>query len=142
MPPPPSFPQSGPPSSALPPPPPGTPIAPVAGVTRGGRGNRRWVIVGAVVALLIVLGIVGELVSRSNSQFTIVPSSSTDGTFTAGDCVKLNSTTVTKADCLGAHDGQIIQVVHGGQSCPSGTDEFDVTDGTGNLCIDKGNSQS
>jgi len=94
-----------------------------------------------IVALLVVAGI-GAAVARSHTSgsHSIVSSSSTDGTFHAGDCVSLSTTRVTQADCGRAHDAQVIQVVHGADSCPAGTGEFSVTDGTGNLCLDKSNN--
>ncbi len=96
---------------------------------------------GAIVALVAIAGIGAALGrSHSSSNYPIVSSSSTDGTFHAGDCVSLSTTRVTQADCGRAHDAQIIQVVHGTDSCPVGTGEFSVTDGSGNLCLDKSNN--
>jgi hypothetical protein len=131
-----------------------TPLAPATGppvldgygvppppVSRG-RGwlTRRLVIVLAVVAALVVAAVVGVAISSHSSRLPLVTSSSTDGTFSAGDCVSLSATRVTKTDCGGAHDAQIIQVIHAQQGCPSGTVEFDVNDGSGNLCLDRGNN--
>jgi hypothetical protein len=104
--------------------------------------TRRLVVVLAVVAALVVLAVIGASVASHNSRYPIVSSSSTDGTFSAGDCVSLSTTRVTKADCATAHDAQIIEVIHGDSSCPAGTEEFDVNDGTGNLCLDRGNHSS
>lgn len=145
---PPSAPQT-PPPSAVPPPPPGTVPAPAPGAQlpmppgppRRGGISTRYIVIGVVVLLLIIGGI-ASIFARQNSHFTIVPSASTDGTFHAGDCVTLNSTSVHYADCSSAHDAQIIQVIHGSQSCPSGTEEYDVNDNTGNLCLDKSNSST
>jgi hypothetical protein len=106
----------------------------------GGRLNRRLLIVLAVIVVLVVAAFVGAALRSHSSRYTIVGSSSTDGTFSAGDCVSLSATRVTKADCGSAHDAQIIQVIHAGQTCPGGTEEFDVSDSTGNLCLDRGNS--
>ena len=133
------------------PPPPVAPLAvppapvaplPVPPAPPARRSNRTLFIVIGVVVVLVLIGGIVSLVSRQNSRFTIVPSASTDGTFHAGDCVTLTSTTVHNADCSSAHDAQIIQVIHGSETCPAGTQEFDVTDNTGNLCLDKGNSSS
>ena len=93
-----------------------------------------------VVTVLVVIGFIVAAVTRHNSRFSIVASSSTDGTFQAGNCVSLSASRVTQADCGGAHDAQIIQVIHAGHGCPLGTEEFDVNDGTGNLCLDRGNN--
>ena len=109
-------------------------------VRRGGFLTRRLVIVLAVIAALVGIAVIGAAVAAHNSRFTIVTSSSTDGTFSAGDCVSLSATRVTKMTCTGAHDAQIIQVIHATQMCPGGTEEFDVNDGTGNLCLDRGNN--
>ena len=127
---------------------PGSPIPSTAGaytaapppVSRGtGWLIRRLLIVAVVIAVLVVAALIGAAVSHTTHQ-TVVSSSSTDGTFTAGDCVSVSATRVTKADCSGAHDAQIIQVIHGTQTCPGGTVEFEVTDGTGSLCLDKSNN--
>jgi hypothetical protein len=127
-------------TSSLPPVPAGYGAAPPP-VSRGSRWlNRRLLIVLAVLAALVVIAVIGAAVAGHNSRYTIVSSSSTDGTFSAGDCVSLSATRVTKAQCTSAHDAQIIQVIHAKQTCPSGTEEFDVNDGTGNLCLDRGNN--
>lgn len=138
-PPPASIPAAAPPGSAPPAPLPGT--APAAVATRPGRGllRRRNIIIAAVV-LLLVIGAISEQFAGHNGNFTIVSSSSTDGTFHGGDCVSLTSTKVILAECSGAHDAQIIDVIHGSDSCPVGTEEYSVKDGTGNLCLDKSNS--
>ncbi len=103
--------------------------------------NRRLLIVLAVVAALVVAAVIGAaLTSSHSSRLPLVSSQSTDGTFHSGDCVSLSSTRVTKSDCGGAHDAQVIQVLHGQQTCLSGTNEFDVNDGSGNLCLDTGNN--
>ena len=85
-----------------------------------GRGwlNRRLLIMLAVVAALVVAAVIGAAISAHSSRLTMVSSQSTDGTFNAGDCVSLSATRVTKSDCGGAHDAQIIQVIHGKQTCP------------------------
>jgi hypothetical protein len=134
----PASPPPAPPAGVAPPPIPASYAPAPIGARRGWR-NRRLVILLAVIALLVIAGVVGAVVASHNSRFTIVSSSSTDGTFSAGDCVSLSATRVTKRDCTGAHDAQIIQVIHGNQTCPSRTEEFDVNDGTGNLCLDRGN---
>jgi hypothetical protein len=104
------------------------------------RLTRILAIVLMVVTVLVVIGFIGIAVFGRYSRYTIVSSSSTDGTFKAGNCVSLSTTRVTQADCGSAHDAQIIQVIHGKQTCPSGTEEFDVNDGTGNLCLDRANN--
>jgi hypothetical protein len=106
---------------------------------RPGWLNRPLLLIATVVLLLVIAAVIGAAISHTTSA-TIVSSSSTDGTFNAGDCVSLSATRVTKADCSSAHDAQIIQVIHGTQSCPAGTVEFEVTDGTGSLCLDKSNN--
>jgi hypothetical protein len=113
--------------------------APPPGSRGAGWLTRRLLIVAAVIAALIVAAVIGAAVSHSTHQ-AIVNSSSTDGTFNAGDCVSVSATRATKADCGGAHDAQIIQVIHGTQTCSGGTVEFEVTDGTGSLCLDKSNN--
>ncbi len=129
------------PGSTLPTVPSGFGVAPPP-VSRGRRWlDRRLLIVLAIVVALVVAAVIGAAVSRSHgSRLPIVASQSTDGTFVAGNCVSLSSTRVTQADCSGAHDAQIIQVIHAKQTCPSGTTEFDVNDGTGNLCLDTANN--
>jgi hypothetical protein len=111
---------------------------PVGG--RTGWMSRRLVIVLAILAVLVGVAVVAASLASHSSRLPLVSSSSTDGTFSAGDCVSLSSTRVTKTDCGGAHDAQIIEVVHSKQMCPSDTQEFDVNDGTGNLCLDTGNN--
>jgi hypothetical protein len=93
-----------------------------------------------VVTVVVIIGFIVVAVARPTSRFTVVSSSSTDGTFSGGDCVSLSATRVTKMTCNGAHDAQVIEVIHGNHACPIGTEEFDVTDGTGNLCLDRGNN--
>ncbi len=127
------------PADAPPPPPPGNAAEPPPPIGGGGRRfSTRLIVVVAIIALLVVGGVV-KLAGGQNARYTVVTSSSTDGTFNAGDCVSLSSTRVTRSTCSGAHDAQIIRVVHGHETCPGGTTEFDVNDGTGNLCLDEGN---
>lgn len=133
-------PRPSPATSSLPPIPAGYGAAPPPVSRSRGRRNRRLLIVLAVLAALVVLAVIGAVVASHNSRFPIVSSSSTDGTFSAGDCVSLSATRVTKAQCTGAHDAQIIRVIHAKETCPGGTEEFDVNDGTGNLCLDRGNN--
>lgn len=103
------------------------PAAPPA--RRGVRSPRSLIWIG-VAAVLVVGGVTGFVTTRGGS--------STDGTFSTGDCVTLTTSTVHIADCGGQHDGQITAVLHQSyQTCPSGSDEFDVTDNTGNLCVDR-----
>lgn len=84
-----------------------------------------------IIALVVVAGAIAGFVTTRGG-------SSTDGTFSTGDCVTLTSSTVHLADCGSQHDGKITAVLHQSyQTCPSGSDEFDVTDNTGNLCIDR-----
>jgi hypothetical protein len=110
-------------------------------VSRGrGRLIRTLAVVLIVVSVLLVIAFIAADVAGHNSRFTIVSSSSTDGTFKAGDCVSLSTSRVTQATCTGAHDAQIIRVIHAKETCPGGTEEFDVNDGTGNLCLDRGNN--
>ncbi len=135
---------AGPPPPApghdLPPIPPGSAAAPPPPLApRRGWLSRRLLVVLAVMVVLAVGAVVGASLASHRSNFPVVTSSSTDGTFNAGDCVSLSATRVSKADCGTAHDAQIIEVIHAGQSCPSGVEEFDVNDGTGNLCLDRGN---
>jgi hypothetical protein len=126
--------------ASLPPVPGGYGVAPPP-VSRGRRWlNRRLLIVVAVIVVLVVAAVIGSAISSSHrSRLPLVGSQSTDGTFHSGDCVSLSATRVTKSDCGGAHDAQVIQVIHGNQTCPGGTQEFDVNDGTGNLCLDSAN---
>ncbi len=130
-----------PPPQALPPLPPGYGTAPPPAGRPSRLSRRLLIVLGVIVALVVVAGI-GAAVARSHTSgnYPIVSSSSTDGTFKAGDCVSLSTTRVTQADCGRAHDAQIIQVLHGTETCPAGTTEFQVTDGTGNLCLDKSNN--
>ncbi len=123
------------------PPPPGHGAA-APPVSRGGGWlTRRLVTVLAIIAALVVVAVIGAAISSSHgSRLPLVSSQSSDGTFHSGDCVSLSATRVTKSDCGGAHDAQIIEVVHGNQACPAGTQEFDVNDGSGNLCLDPGNN--
>jgi hypothetical protein len=113
---------------------PGTPMPapapPAAAPPRGRlRGSRSLLWIG-VLAVVLVAGITGLVTTRGGS--------STDGTFSTGDCVALTSSAVRLADCGGGHDGRITAVLHQTyQTCPAGSDEFDVTDNTGNLCIDR-----
>jgi hypothetical protein len=84
--------------------------------------------------VVLVGGLIGFVTTRHGGA-------STDGTFGAGDCVVLGSTTVRQASCGGTHDGKVVAVLHQSyDSCPSGSDEFDVTDNTGNLCVDRSDS--
>ncbi len=105
---------------------------------RDSRRNRLLVVMAVLMALMVLSGVAVAITSRN--AHTIVSSSSTDGTFKAGDCVSLSATRVTSMPCSGAHDAQIVQVIHSGQRCPTGVEEFDVNDGTGNLCLDRGNN--
>ena len=99
------------------------------------RRSRRAVITVAVAAVVLVLGLVGFLTTRHSG-------SSTDGSFSTGNCVALTSSQVRLAPCGGTHDGRITAVLHQSyETCPSGSDEFDVTDNTGNLCVDRSDSQ-
>lgn len=129
------------PASTLPTPM-GAPVAPLP-PSRRGRGRRTTWIVVAIVVVIVVIGAVVAALARSNSRFNIDSNSaSSDGTFHGGDCVTLSTTQVHSAACTSTHDGQIIKVIHGSDTCPAGTDIFKVQDGTGDLCIDKGNSKS
>ncbi len=122
--------------SATPPPPSAgewssAPAAPPSRVRSGLRALPG--VVWIVIAVIVVVGAVAGVVTTRNGG------SSTDGTFSTGDCVTLTSSAVHLADCGSKHDGKITAVLHQSyQVCPSGSDEFDVTDNTGNLCIDRG----
>lgn len=111
------------------------------GTGRAGRFHRRLLIVGVACAITVALvaALVATVVSHGTHD-SIVSSSSTDGTFIAGNCVSLSATRATKVDCGGAHDALIVQVIHSPQACAAGTVEFEVTDGTGSLCLDKSNN--
>ena len=83
-----------------------------------------------IVAVLVIGAVAGVVTTRGGS--------STDGTFSSGDCVALTSSAVRPADCGAHHDGRVTAVLHQTyQTCPGGSEEFDVTDSTGNLCIDR-----
>ena len=95
-----------------------------------GRRATRPMLWIAVLAVALVAGVTGLVTTRGGS--------SSDGTFSSGDCIALTSSAVRLADCGGHHDGQVTAVLHQTyQTCPAGSDEFDVTDDTGNLCIDR-----
>ena len=102
-----------------------------AAVTAPGRPRTtRPVLWIAILAVAAVAAVTGLVTTRGGS--------STDGSFAGGDCVTLTSSAVRAADCGGHHDGQVTAVLHQTyQTCPSGSEEFDVTDNTGNLCIDR-----
>ena len=60
----------------------------------------------------------------------------------SGRCVVLTASSVRPADCGGVHDGRITTVLRQSyDSCPAGSDEYDVTDNSGNLCIDRSDSR-
>jgi hypothetical protein len=100
-----------------------------------------WAVILAVIVVAAAVAIVASQLSRHNSRFTIIDSASTDNTFHGGDCVILNPSSVDKADCSANHDGQIIVVIHAVGTCPAGTDEYDVRDNTGNLCVDRSSNK-
>lgn len=119
-----------------------THVAPPPGPTQRSRGAAVAsglmgvrVIVTTVVVLIAGIGaLIGVFHHGSGG-------SSTDGTFSTGDCVRVTSSSVANADCGGSHDGRITAVLHDSySSCPSGSQEFDVNDNTGNLCVDTGDS--
>lgn len=96
------------------------------------RGRLRM---GRAMAAVIAAAVIG---AGAVTGLVVHGGSSTDGTFSTGDCVVLTSTAVRIADCGAAHDGLVTTVLHESyQTCPGGSDEFDVTDNTGNLCIDR-----
>jgi hypothetical protein len=114
-------------------------LAPPALMSRGSRAlaglGRTRSLVGIVVLLVVIVAGVATFLSTRHGG------ASTDGSFATGDCVVLTSSAVRKADCGIAHDGRITAVLHQSyDTCPSGSDEFDVTDNTGNLCVDKAQS--
>ena len=64
------------------------------------------------------------------------------GASSRAGCVVLTASSVRSADCGGVHDGRITTVLQQTyDSCPPGSDEYDVTDNTGNLCIDRSDSR-
>lgn len=84
----------------------------------------------AIAAVLVIGAVTGVVTARGGS--------STDSSFSGGDCVALTSSAVRIADCGAHHDGRVTAVLHQTyQTCPAGSEEFDVTDNTGNLCIDR-----
>ncbi|HZS15779.1 MAG TPA: hypothetical protein VFC09_14385 [Candidatus Dormibacteraeota bacterium] len=139
--------QPAPPAPATPPPPTPpaaewsaqTPVGTPLGVPAGRAGVRRGILatrslLTIVIAVIVVAGAIAGFVTTRGG-------SSTDGTFSTGDCVTLTSSQVRLASCSATYDGKVTAVLHQSyQTCPSGSDEFDVTDGTGNLCIDRSQS--
>jgi len=108
---------------------PGTSTATSTAPPNGRRTTRPllWI---AVLAVALVAGVTGLVTTRG--------ASGSDGSFSSGDCIALTSSAVRPADCGGHHDGLVTAVLHQTyQTCPAGSDEFDVTDDTGNLCIDR-----
>jgi hypothetical protein len=99
------------------------------------RRSPRTVISIAIAVVVVVAGLVAFLTARHGG-------SSSDGAFNTGDCVTLTSSQVRLASCGDTHDGRITAVLHQSyDTCPSGSDEYDVTDNTGNLCIDRSDSR-
>lgn len=59
-----------------------------------------------------------------------------DRAFIPGDCVVVTSSAVQRVDCGSTHDGQVSAVLHRPyESCPAGSDEYDLADNSANLCI-------
>ena len=118
------------------------------------RSNRTLFIVlggcgGLVVLVIIAIVILAAIGGSSPSKIPLVNSSSTDGTFHSGDCITIGGDPATggqvrkASSCAGTIDGEVIQVVHSSSDqCPSGTQRLVISDGTGDLCVDRSVARS
>jgi len=86
----------------------------------------RYVVAIAVGLVAVTVAVVAVVMLRGNRA--LLP----------GDCVVLTSSAVHRVDCGSAHDGKVSAVLHRPyESCPVGSDEYDLADNSANLCIDR-----
>jgi hypothetical protein len=118
-----------PPSAAAPwPPPPPPPVPQARATTRQTRSPFATRYLVALAAGLVAVGIAMVVILQMRANRALVP----------GDCVALTSSAVHRVACSSAHDGQVSAVLHRPyETCPVGSDEYDLADNSANLCIDR-----
>jgi hypothetical protein len=85
-----------------------------------------------------LVAIVAGLVAVAVAVVLVVQQRATHPGLRPGDCVSLTSSAVQLVGCGSAHDGQVSAVLHTPyETCPTGSDEYDLADNSANLCIDR-----